>query len=65
MAGPSPGTPGAATARCPQPGFEIFLDGMRVTTVVGRFDEDRISELYVVRSPDKLAWMDEVVALAR
>ncbi|QZY29396.1 RNA polymerase sigma-70 factor [Nocardioides coralli] len=47
-----------------QPGFEIFLDEQRATTVVARVDGAVISEIYFMRNPDKLARMDGVVALA-
>lgn len=48
-----------------QPGISVLLDGVRLSAVVGRVEDGVLTELYVVRNPDKLAWMDRAVPLTR
>lgn len=48
-----------------EPGMSVLVGGERVLTGVAQFDGVAISELYIVRNPDKLVWMDEVVPLTR
>jgi RNA polymerase sigma-70 factor (TIGR02957 family) len=48
-----------------EPGMSLIVGTEVVLTGVARFDGATISELYYVRNPDKLLWMDEVVPLTR
>lgn len=46
-----------------EPGMSVLVADEVVLTGVAQFDGSVIAELYWVRNPDKLAWMDEVVPL--
>lgn len=48
-----------------EPGMSVLVGDEVVLTGVAQFEGATISELYIVRNPDKLAWMDEAVILTR
>lgn len=47
------------------PALRLLADGVLDTIATARIDDGLVTELYLVRNPDKLSRVDEAVALAR